>query len=52
MNSPDPKRHFIISMVKSLLRIGAGAYLVWATFYGAGVLIIAAEILGIVEELV
>ena len=52
MNTPDPKWHFIVSMIKSVLRIGAGIYLMVVGFYGAGVLLTAAEILGIVEEIV
>lgn len=48
----DPsKRHFYLSIVKSLLRIGAGATLAFGMFYAAGVLFVAAEIFGIVEEL-
>ena len=54
------KKHFYISMVKSVVRIGAGASLVWAGYQGgfayqpllwAGWLLIGAEILGILEEL-
>jgi hypothetical protein len=52
MNTPDPKWHFRISVIKSILRIGAGLYLLWGGLYGAGSLVIASEILGIVEELV
>lgn len=55
MEVKDPSRkHFNISMVKSAVRICAGGVL---CFMGndylliTGVLIIAAEILGIVEEL-
>ena len=55
------KGHFYVSLVKSALRIAAGGCIVVAgsvalvddTFLVAGgVLLIAAEILGIVEELV
>ena len=53
MNHPDPKLHFQISMIKSALRIGAGGALIFATpLWVAGVLLVLAEILGIVEELV
>jgi hypothetical protein len=54
------KKHFYISMIKSVVRIGAGASLVWAGYQGgfayqpllwAGWLLIGAEILGILEEL-
>ena len=55
------KGHFYVSLVKSALRIVAGAALIAtgvSTFHYdtfvvcAGVLFVAAEILGIVEELV
>ena len=55
MNHPDPKKHQFISFVKSAWRIVAGIAL---CFYPndlivlAGISIIVAEILGIVEELV
>jgi hypothetical protein len=49
----DPsKGHFYVSLVKSGLRIIAGAVLIAGNLYWAGALIITAEILGIVEELV
>jgi hypothetical protein len=44
--------HFYVSLVKSVLRIGAGASLIMLGFPEPGSLLIAAEILGIVEELV
>jgi hypothetical protein len=44
-------KHFKISMVKSGFRIGAGMTLVTGNLIGAGVLLIIAEVLGIVEEL-
>lgn len=44
--------HFYVSLVKSVLRIGAGASLIYFGLIEAGALLIAAEILGIVEELV
>jgi hypothetical protein len=43
--------HFRISLVKSVLRICAGVYLILGEVVPAGSLLIAAEILGIVEEL-
>lgn len=52
MNQPDPKLHQRISFVKSGLRILAGAAFIMSTLWLGGVLIILAEILGIVEELV
>lgn len=44
--------HFYVSIIKSVLRIGAGASLYMIGFPEAGVLFILAEVLGIVEELV
>jgi hypothetical protein len=44
--------HFYVSLAKSGLRILAGANLMFGHFYIAGLLLILAEILGIVEELV
>lgn len=46
------KGHFYVSLVKSVLRIGAGATLIGGSLIGAGALLIAAELLGILEELV
>lgn len=43
--------HFRISIVKSALRITAGIALCKSDIFVAGLLFIAAEILGIVEEL-
>ena len=45
--------HFYVSLVKSVTRIAAGIALVWPqSLILAGVFLIAAEILGIVEEIV
>lgn len=49
---PDAKKHLYISIVKSVLRIAAGAVLICGAFVWAGALFIAAEVLGIIEELV
>jgi len=49
---PDPKKHQYISFVKSGFRILAGATLFFGEFAVAGALLIVAEVLGIVEELV
>ena len=49
---PDPKWHLRISLAKSLLRFGAGFYLILGNLVMAGVLIVLAEILGVLEELV
>jgi len=46
------KGHFYVSLVKSVLRIGAGTSLIMVGFPEAGTLLIIAEVLGIVEELV
>ena len=49
----DPsKKHFYVSLVKSIIRIGAGACLIQGNLLFAGGLLIFAEILGIVEEIV
>ncbi len=49
----DPGRgHFYVSLVKSVFRIGAGIALVFGNVTTAGVLLITAEVLGIVEEIV
>ena len=45
--------HFYVSLVKSATRIAAGIALIWPqNIVLAGAFLIAAEILGIVEELV
>ena len=52
MKQPDPKLHFQISMLKSLIRISAGIGLLTGNLLVAGALLIGAELLGIVEEFV
>ncbi len=49
---PDPVKHKYISFAKSAVRIAAGVALCLSMFWYAGALLILAEILGIVEELV
>jgi hypothetical protein len=49
---PDPIKHKYISFAKSGVRIAAGVALCFSMFWYAGALLILAEILGIVEELV
>jgi hypothetical protein len=44
--------HFYVSIVKSIVRIGAGGCLIIGNIFFAGFLLIFAELLGIVEELV
>lgn len=46
------KGHFVVSLAKSVLRIGAGIFLFAGILKSAAVLFILAEVLGIVEELV
>ena len=47
------KGHFYVSLFKSATRIAAGISLIWpGSIFLAGVFLIAAEVLGIVEELV
>lgn len=49
----DPSRnHFYVSIVKSGFRIGAGLELIRGNLFTAGVLLILAEVLGILEEIV
>lgn len=44
--------HFYVSLAKSALRIIAGGNLVIGNLFWAGIFLILAEILGIIEELV
>lgn len=46
------KGHFYVSIVKSGMRIAAGLRLIQGDLFGAGVFLIIAEALGILEELV
>jgi hypothetical protein len=46
------KGHFYVSIVKSAVRIAAGVALIMGAFVVTGALLILAEILGIVEEVV
>lgn len=49
----DPsKGHFYVSLVKSIVRIGAGGCLIIGNLFFAGFLLIFAEALGIIEEIV
>lgn len=43
--------HFTISLVKSFLRIAAGVALVLGSISNAGILLMVAEVGGILEEL-
>jgi len=52
LNNKDPDSyHFRMSLTKSGLRIAAGLCFIAGLFVTAGVLLIVAEIYGIVEEL-
>lgn len=52
MEPADPSlRHFYISLCKSMLRICCGLVLIKGNLFGAGMLLISAEVLGILEEL-
>ena len=44
-------KHFYFSIVKSILRIFGFGYLVYGDMAGAGIVLIGAEVLGILEEL-
>lgn len=44
--------HFYVSLVKSTVRIGAGSCLIMGSLFFAGCLLILAEGLGILEEMV
>ncbi len=44
--------HFTVSLVKSALRIAAGACLCFGLLPLAGTLLVLAEVLGVVEEIV
>jgi hypothetical protein len=46
------KGHFYTSLAKSAVRIGAGVALMLGNVMLAGILLIVAEVLGIVEEVV
>jgi hypothetical protein len=53
IQSKDTSRgHFYVSLVKSALRVVAGASLIMMGLPEAGWFLIAAEVLGVVEELV
>ncbi len=52
---PEPvdvsRKHFYVSLAKSAVRIAAGIALCMGAFFVSGMLFVAAEVLGIVEEL-
>jgi hypothetical protein len=49
---PNPEKHLKLSIVKSVVRILAGASIVIGMVIVGGALLIVAEIIGIAEELV
>lgn len=52
MEPVDPsKKHFYISIIKSVVRIVAGVTLFYGNYAAAGCLLVIAEFLGILEEL-
>jgi hypothetical protein len=46
------KGHFYVSLAKSAIRIFAGGVLMSGNFWLAGICIVLAEVLGVVEEMV
>jgi len=46
------KGHFYVSLLKSFIRVVAGIALINGLMFNAGVMLIVAEVLGVVEELV
>jgi hypothetical protein len=53
MKQPDPQKHFILSLIKSALRIAAGISLIWPqNLILAGIFLIVAEAVGVAEEMV
>jgi hypothetical protein len=52
VSHPDAKKHKIISFIKSGFRILAGGALVLGYLEATGLLLIVAEVLGILEEMV
>jgi len=51
MKHPDPKRHLIVSLLKSAVRITGYVALPFGIWLGVTILVIS-ELIGIVEELV
>lgn len=52
LQAPNPELHRAVSFIKSVFRIVAGVTLACGNLVMAGALIVIAEALGIVEELV
>lgn len=51
MKTPNPEWHLKLSLIKSLLRVIAGAAFILSNVIAGGLLLILAEIVGIAEEL-
>jgi hypothetical protein len=51
MRHPNPKIHLQLSLIKSLVRIFSGAFLCGDAIVAAGIALIIAEVIGILEEL-
>lgn len=51
MKNPNPTVHFYISLVKSGIRIASGVSLIYGMLVLGGILLISAEILGVLEEI-
>lgn len=49
---PDPKKHQIISFIKSVIRIGGYAAIPFLSLEIAALILIFSEMVGIIEELV
>ena len=51
INKDPSNRHFYMSIIKSVIRLAAGVSLMIGSIYTAGILLIAAEVFGVAEEL-
>lgn len=49
---PDPEKHLKLSLIKSAFRVLAGVSIVIGLVVVGGALLVAAEIVGVAEELV
>ena len=52
MKRPSAEKHFIVSLVKSLTRVIACGLIIGGLVPYGGIVLLVAEILGVVEELV
>jgi len=51
MRMPDPTTHFYVSLAKSIIRILAGGCIATGSLFSGGMLLVLAELLGILEEI-